>query len=324
MKRTVIILLIAVTTTTIMRGINQEEISGKGENSKSESPSPETKVIIGDTLLTIQDNNESFRLKIGNRGIEILESLEGKSRIKFEKFDAQEDDKELKAPSDFSDYTDRDRHREKRFRRFRGHWAGIDIGFNNFLTEDLSFVMPDDIDYMSLHTGKSICFNLNFAQQSFGFTRRIGLVTGLGLNWNNYHFDGNNNIIKGTNGVITRLDPNGTLKKSKFTTLYITLPVMMEIQIPTDSKQINLAGGVVGGIKAGSHSKMVYDNGDKVKSDDDFSLNMLRYGFTARAGFENIHVYATYYPVALFKSGKGPGGYSLYPFEIGFALTFND
>jgi len=26
----------------------------------------------------------------------------------------------------------------------------------------------------------------------------------------------------------------------------------------------------------------------------------------------------------MFKSGKGPGGYDLYPFELGIAFTFND
>ncbi|HOK25274.1 MAG TPA: outer membrane beta-barrel protein [Bacteroidales bacterium] len=324
MKRALIILLITLFATAVTEGVTQKEVSGENDKNTPIPYSQETKVVIGDSLLSIQDNNEAFRLKIGNRGIEILESLEGKSRIKFEKYDSREDNKEMKSASDYSDNDDRRERRDRRFRRFKGHWAGFDIGFNNLLTDNYSFVIPDDIDYMSLHTGKSICFNLNFAQQSFGFTRHIGLVTGLGLNWNNYHFDGNNNIIKGVNGVITRLDPDGVLKKSKFTTLYITLPVMIELQIPTDSKQINLACGIIGGIKAGSHTKMVYDNGDKVKSDDDFSLNMLRYGYTARVGFENIHVYATYYPVALFKSGKSPGGYSLHPFEIGFAFTIND
>jgi hypothetical protein len=69
---------------------------------------------------------------------------------------------------------------------------------------------------------------------------------------------------------------------------------------------------------------MKFQNGDKVKSNGDFSLNMLRYGPTARIGYQNFQIYGTYYMTPLFKTGKGPGGYDLYPFEIGFALTFND
>jgi len=68
---------------------------------------------------------------------------------------------------------------------------------------------------------------------------------------------------------------------------------------------------------------MVYEDGDKVKSDDDFSLNMLRYGATARVGFENINITGTYYLTPLFKTGKGPGGIDLYPFEIGLAFTID-
>ena len=68
---------------------------------------------------------------------------------------------------------------------------------------------------------------------------------------------------------------------------------------------------------------MVYEDGDKVKSDNDFSLNMLRCGATAHIGFENIQITGTYYFTPLFKTGKGPGGIDLYPFEIGLAFTID-
>jgi hypothetical protein len=66
---------------------------------------------------------------------------------------------------------------------------------------------------------------------------------------------------------------------------------------------------------------MEFENGDKVKSDGDFSLNMLRYGATARIGYENLEIYGTYYITPLFKHGKGPGGVDLFPFEIGLAFS---
>jgi hypothetical protein len=69
---------------------------------------------------------------------------------------------------------------------------------------------------------------------------------------------------------------------------------------------------------------MVFDDGHTVKSYRDFSLNMLRYGTTVRVGYGNFQLYGTYYFTPLFQNGKGPGGYDLYPFEIGMALTFNN
>ncbi len=305
----------------LMQGFSQETKSVENPENRGNIYQENTNIIIGDTLLGIQDDGESVRIRIGNRRLEILEALEGKPQIRFENYNQYRQNDDI---YNFPHSRDRDEIKKKRYRRFKGHWSGIELGFNNYMTSERNLVMPDEIDYMTLHSGKSMGFNLNFTQQSFGFTGFLGLITGLGLNWNNYHFDGNNNIVKNSDGVITMLDPAGTLKKSKFTTLYLTLPVLLEVQIPTDSKKINLAGGVIGAIKLASHNKMVYQNGDKVKSDDDFSLNMLRYGFTARAGFENFQLFGTYYPVSLFRQGKGPGGYSLYPFEIGLAFTFND
>lgn len=227
--------------------------------------------------------------------------------------------------SERNDYSDDEpEDREKQRSRFRGHWAGVDFGFNNYLTSDNSFTLPASIDYMTLHSGKSMNFNLNFAQLSLGFTRHFGIVTGLGFNWNNYRFDGNNNIRKGTNDVIEMFDPGVSLKKSKLATFYLNLPLLLEVQIPADHNQINIAAGPIGGVKLSSHSKMVFEDGDKIKSDDDFSLLMLRYGGTARVGFGNLQIYGTYYLTPLFKSGKSPAGVELYPFEIGIAFTFND
>jgi hypothetical protein len=54
---------------------------------------------------------------------------------------------------------------------------------------------------------------------------------------------------------------------------------------------------------------------------------MLRYGATARIGWENFHIFATYYLTPLFEKDKGPGGpdgVDLFPFEIGIAFTIDD
>jgi hypothetical protein len=252
--------------------------------------------------------------KIGDRGLIILESLEGPT-LNFEKYSRND-------KWDQEDSESQDTHKA---RRFRGHWSGIEFGFNNYLTTENSLVMPVDIDYMSLHSGKSRNFNFNISQLSIGLSRHIGFVTGLGFNWNNYRFDGNNNIQKGTNGIIELLDPETELEKSKLSTVYLTLPFMLEMQLPVNHNHINIAAGAIGALKLGSHTKMVYeDDRESLKSSGDFSLNMLRYGATARVGYGNFQIYGTYYTTPLFKTGKGPGGYSLFPFEIGVSFTFND
>lgn len=309
-----------VFTAIIFQGFSQETSAvnkGTVQQKTVVDTSEITKVVIGNNRLVVEDGKESLKVRIGNRGISILESLEGKGpKIDFQNY---------RETDSFSqhNYYDSDEEGERRGRHFKGHWAGIETGFNNYMTEDYSLVLPEEIDFMSLHSGKAMNFNLNFSQLSLGITRRIGFVTGLGVNWNNYRFDGNNNIQKGPDGIIEVLDPGAPLKKSKISTIYFNIPFLLEIQIPTDHNHLHISAGPIGAVKLMSYSKMVYEDGDKVKSDGDFSLNLLRYGATARVGYENFQLYGTYYMTPLFKTGKGPGGIDLYPFEIGIAFTID-
>jgi hypothetical protein len=296
------------------------QLNGQDKKETAASGKEKASVTLGNDKVKFEEHDSSYNLKVGNRGIRLLESLEG-PRIHFEKY--SDNNEEFTGNNDWN-YDNDDNHRPRRARRFRGHWTGVEFGFNNFMTSDKSLSLPSDIGYMSLNSGKSASFNINFTQLSIGFARHIGLVTGLGLNWNNYRFDGNNNIQKDPDGVIQELIPDGALKKSKLTTLYLDLPVLLEIQLPTDHNRLNISAGPIGAVKIASHSKMVFEEGPKVKSYKDFSLNMLRYGATARVGYGNFEIYGTYYATPLFQDGKAPGGYDLYPFEIGIAFTFND
>jgi hypothetical protein len=316
MKKTgIILMLIAIALQVSGQETTKEKI-GETQLAVASDTNESTKVVIGKDLIKVEEGKNEVRVKVGNRGLNILESLEG-PKFAFEKFSNDNNDYQ-------SDEKGNDSHHRRNKNHFSGHWAGVEFGFDNYLTEDRTIVMPADIDYMTLNTTKSSCFNINFVQQSIGFTRHIGLVTGLGLNWSNYNFDNNNNIREGDLGVIEEFDPGTALKKSKLKTWYMTLPIMLEFQIPTDNHQLNLDFGIIGAVKLGSHTKMVYEEGTKIKSHDDFSLSMLRYGPTVRIGYSNFNIYSTYYLTPLFQKGKSPGGYNLYPVELGIAFTFRD
>ena len=308
----IIILLIAMTMNGFCLTAKAEKQTEGKQETTSEKKEP-SKFIIGNDDVNFEKNDSSFNLKTGNRGLSILESLEG-PRLSFKKY----------PDNNYRDEEDNENRHARRRSRFRGHWAGIELGLNNYATSANSMVLPSDIDYMTLHSSKSTNFNINFTQLSLGLTRHIGFVTGLGLNWNNYRFDGNNNIIKDENGVIQELEPTNTLEKSKLATLFLTLPFMLEFQVPVNSNHLTIGAGPIGAIKLGSHTKMVYEDGHTIKSWGDFNLNMLRCGATARVGYGNFMIYGTYYKTQLFQKGKGPGGVDLHPFEIGIALTFND
>jgi hypothetical protein len=307
-----LILLTALITNGFCLKLSAES-QAKEKTDTSAYKKEATTVIIGRDLVSVEKNDSSLNLNAGNRRLTILESLEG-PRFSIKKYSRNDD----------WDQEDKEKERSRYRTRFRGHWSGIELGLNNFTTSRDNLAMPDDIDYMTLHSSKSTNFNINFTQLSLGLGRHVGFVTGLGLNWNNYRFDGNNNIVKGANSVIEELVPSLNLEKSKLASLFLTVPFLLEIQIPVTSNHLCIAAGPIGAIKLSSHTKMVFEDGHTVKSWGDFSLNMLRCGATARVGYGNFQFFGTYYKTPLFQKGKGPGGYDLYPFEIGIALTFNN
>jgi len=207
------------------------------------------------------------------------------------------------------------------------HWAGFEIGLNNYLNNDFSLNLSDENRYMDLNTGKSWNVNINFIEYDANLIgERFGIGTGLGLEFNDYRFDNQLPVVKQEGGIQADSSYAGAeynVAKAKLTTTYITVPLIMEyqVQVGNDNKFF-LGAGIIGGLKIGSHTKVKYDkNGDnkKNKNRSDFYLSPFRYGYTVRAGYGFLKLFANYYDTPLFESGKGP---ELHPFTVGFMLSF--
>jgi hypothetical protein len=262
-------------------------------------------VEVGDEIFSVKEMGDETRIKLGKKEFRVVEDSDGVVVFKS---------------------TGSDSHK-KNHERFRGHLGGFEFGFNSFLTDYWSTSLKPEDNYFDLNTAKSYNWNFLLPCVNIGFTRHFGIAATMGINFNKYRFDGNNSITKDGNGVVGPSYPEAgiTYSKSKFTTTYATLPVMLETQIPLsdNNKTINIAAGVIGAVKLGSHTKVVYYTGgkQKEKNKDDFSLNTLRWGATGRVGYEFFQVYGTCYFTSMFEKGKGP---ELYPFEVGVAFTIND
>ena len=215
------------------------------------------------------------------------------------------------------------KHKKK---KFRPHYAGIELGLANYLTPDNSLTLPIEDSYMDLNTGRSYNFGINFVDVGVGFgTDKIGLVSGMGFEFTHYRFYGQNSIRKDpVTGITDEYVPPyaGTITKSKFTMWYLNVPLLIEFQIPAGRKRVNLSAGVVGGLKLCSRTKMKYTEGgskSKEVSKGDYNLYPFRWGTTARVGYGFMHLYATYYPTSLFKKDMGP---ELYPLNVGLFFAF--
>ncbi len=270
-----------------------------------------TKVTLGeDEVLIIEENGDTIRVILGSRGISIIEGEEG-TQIKIIEMDEEN--------SDDNETTTNKKKRKK----FKPHFAGVELGLNNYVRPNFSMNLPSDQIFMDLNTGKSWNVNLNILEYGIGLgTDKIGFVTGLGFEMTNYVFDYQSSIAKDDNGVIVEYIPMdaGNIVKSKVNMTYLTAPLLLELQIPAGKKRIHLSGGVIGGVKIASNTKLKYEMGgqkSKEKTKGDYNLAPLRYGATVRLGYRALSLYANYYFTSLFSENGGP---ELYPFSIGLSL----
>jgi hypothetical protein len=269
---------------------------------------------------------DTTRITLGNKEIKIIETDEG-TDIKVRKRPENRESRNFSEDKDKSDnFNDDKKHRSG---YFHGHFDAIEFGYNGFLNSNHEMSLTGSDKFMSLNTNptRSMNIGINFCQVNQAiFGRSFGLVTGLRFEFNNYFFENNNSIAKDDAGNIAPVyyDPI-QVDKSKLTLLYFTIPVMFEFQLPANGfkHRLWISGGITGSIKLDSHTKVVYhENGKKQKdkNHDDFNINVLRYGFTARAGYSDFFVFANYYPTQLFEKDKGP---ELYQFSVGVGFHFH-
>lgn len=210
--------------------------------------------------------------------------------------------------------------KDKRKRRFDGHWSGFYLGVNGYMTPDNELSVPEVYEELDLTYEKSINVQLNVFEQNFNLIReRFGLVTGLGFEWDNYRFDNDVLLVEENDGLaFEEPNPDKSYEKSKLVVSYLNLPLFFEFQTNSGNNisSFHIGAGTIGGLRIGSHSKNII-NGNKNKNRNDFHLSPFKLDGIVRIGWGKLNLYTAYDMVPLFKDNKGP---ELYPFNVGIQL----
>ncbi len=207
---------------------------------------------------------------------------------------------------------------------FRGHWAGVDIGFNSLTGPGFTNRPPELLSHNIL---RSNSLAINLLQKSINLQRirnTFGMVTGLGVEFNGYHLDKNTTLSVWPSGKIeaSNLIVNNQLK-SRLVATYAKIPLLLEFQIPVNHYQnrIFISAGIYGAYRLGSHTKIKYSTDrslEKLKTRGDFSLGDLQAGYMLRIGYRQFQFFAERSHMPLFREkAMAP---DLYPFTLGLTL----
>jgi len=283
-----------------------KEISASGAATNNE---PQTTWVDADgNVYSVEKEEDTTRIKFNNSEIIVIEDGEGTRVLK----------KKIKPVKCIKK------------RKFKGNWSGLEFGVNGYMSPGFTLDLPKKYQFLELNYSKSINFNINFFQQSINLiANKLGLVTGLGVQWYNYRFNQKNTILSTDSGTISGYydqTPNRSYVKSKLTTTYLSVPIILEFQTNANhnTNSFHISAGVVGGVRLLSHTKQVFDyNGtgkNKPKTFDEFFLQPFHLDATARIGWGPINIYANYALTEMFRKNRGP---ELYPFTIGLVMPFS-
>lgn len=321
MKSLLIIQILLIYSLTILaQNIENNTVRGNSADTKDTAL---VKLINPATEPEKTQSNDTTRIKLGKKGITIIER-NGKTTVDITDIGdttikkKEEIESWDKVEKDQNNWLENESNKWKKKQRF--HFAGLELGLNNYVDKKYNLSRSGNDSYMDINTGISMVCNLNIIEYPIKVTQNSAFVTGLGFNFNNYRFDGDSiNIQKDNQGDIVKKSLNERVEKSKFKMTYITIPLLYEIQFPMGEKgkPLYISAGIIGGIKIGSTAKVVKNNGSTDIREDDLNLSPFRYGIQLRAGYRGLNLFATYNPVPLFEKGKGP---ELYPVELGLML----
>ncbi len=235
--------------------------------------------------------------------------------------------------------------------RFNGHWGGVELGINGYVTPDFNTNWGSEYDYLNLRYEKSIAVNLNIYEQNIPLNKdkNIGLITGVGLAWNNYRFSQTTYLEPFSDKLTGYYMKDVSVRKTKLTAMYVTVPILFEMQTknPRRIKRFFFSVGGLISARISSHTKIYFNEANKeyrlqvpasdppeykegtfvtpgatdrniIKSFNSFYLQPFKFDATVRIGYGILSIFGTYSLNSMFQSGRAP---KLYAWTVGISLV---
>jgi Outer membrane protein beta-barrel domain len=198
------------------------------------------------------------------------------------------------------------------------HWGGLDLGVNMLLNKDGNTTFDGDQEWLQLDPMSSLSWNFNLIEGKIRFVKDyVGLIVGAGFQYNSYGFKNNVNVISDADTTYGMIIPDSIVDytKNKLRVSYINVPLILEFNTSSDNdRSVHLGVGAIGGLRMGAITKNRYEADNKEHKDrvkTDYNLSDWKLDLTARIGYRNVTLFATYGLIELFDKKDGPEVYSM-------------
>ncbi len=298
-------------------------VNGTQKTIQVQKPGEHTRVVVYSNPVSAYNWNDTTRVNVGSIHVEVIDGDTTKVT--------------LGSHTLIVDNNGNVKWKRTKPVKFNGHWAGVDLGINGYFTPGLDTDYGKAYDFLNQRYEKSINVNVNLFEQDIAFNKAktIGLVTGVGFSFNNYRFSNPTYLSPDSNELSGFYMRNVSVRKSKLTLFYLTVPVIFEFQTnnPKRSRRFFVGVGMLINARLRSHTKIYFNEPNKqyyfenpadgtllpgyyttpnrtnrniVKSVNSFNLQPFRFDATLRIGYGIISLYATYALNQMFLKGQGP------------------
>lgn len=193
----------------------------------------------------------------------------------------------------------------------------VDLGYAR-LIDNGSFTLSPENDFLDYRGGKTSMFSFDIVQMGYRFNQNFKIYVAGGFDWT--HIRLNKDItIQPNQNELTYVNDDVAFSKNRFSSSYVHIPLNFELRTKENDKGKRfyfVAGPEVSFLLNGK-VKQISDERGKEKFKDDYNFQALRYGATARFGYDGIGFFTKLYFNDMFATTAQKG-----LTNMAFGITF--
>lgn len=209
-------------------------------------------------------------------------------------------------------------------RKMKHVYAGFELGVNALTTANMNFSHGAEYNFLDTKLGSSWFYGLNLLEFDGQLIKnKLALTTGFGMQFSNYHFDGDTFITPNSNSL-TGTGAGVSLSTNKLYTYDLNMPLLLKYAPGSKKKAKDGFYVAIGAIvRYTTTAKVVtettargYD--EKLSFKDDFNINAFRVDATVRIGYNKVKLFANYALTPYFKNSAAP---DIRAFAVGITVV---